>query len=276
MIVKKILNNNLILVSDENDREQIVMGKGLRFINQVGEELKDTNVQKIYVLKDENNTRNYMRLLEEAPPEYVETVQEAVRLANEWSKNQLNEQLFVTLFDHLIFALERQKKNIVLQNRMLWEIKQFYPKEYAVSLKVLEYLNRELPVKLPEQEAGNIAFHLVNAGMDHPDMEETILGIRMQKGIFNIIQVAFQKKIDKESMDYTRFIIHIQFFLQRLFEDKMLTDNGLFVYEQVEKKLPRELTCAKQIQRYIHNTVQKDITQEELVYLAVHISRIVV
>ncbi|EIA24029.1 Transcription antiterminator, partial [Candidatus Arthromitus sp. SFB-3] len=33
MIVEKILNNNLILTIDENGIEQIVMGKGLRFIN---------------------------------------------------------------------------------------------------------------------------------------------------------------------------------------------------------------------------------------------------
>ncbi|MDO4554313.1 MAG: PRD domain-containing protein [Lachnospiraceae bacterium] len=275
MIVKKILNNNLILASDQDGSEQIVMGKGLRFMNQVGEELKETNIEKIYVLKDENNTRNYMRLVEEAPPEYVESVQEAVRLANEWSKSELNEQLFVTLFDHLIYALERQEKGIVLQNRMLWEIKQFYPKEYEVGLRVLKFLNDELSCNLPEQEAGNIAFHLVNAATDHPNMEDTIVGIRMQKDIFNIIQVAFQKKIDTESMNYTRFVIHIQFFLQRLFDDKLLSDNGIFLYEQVEQKLPKELKCARQIKQYIKKNLKKEITQEELVYLAVHISRII-
>lgn len=31
MTVQKILNNNLILATDETGREQIVMGKGLRF-----------------------------------------------------------------------------------------------------------------------------------------------------------------------------------------------------------------------------------------------------
>ena len=162
MIVKKILNNNLILVSDEKGREHIVMGRGLRFTNTVGKELVESDIEKVYVLKEEN-TKNYMSLLEEAPKEYVETVQEAVRLANLWSEKELNEQLFVTLFDHLIYALERYNNHIVLQNRMLWEIKQFYPKEYQVSERVLAFLNKELSIELPEEEAGNIAFHLVNA-----------------------------------------------------------------------------------------------------------------
>ena len=194
MIVKKILNNNLILVSDEMGKEHIVMGKGLRFSNTVGEELVDSSIEKVFVLKEEN-TKNYMNLLEEAPKEYVEAVQEAVRLANLWSEEELNEQLFITLFDHLIYAIERYNNHIVLQNRMLWEIKQFYPKEYQVSKRVLDFLNKELELELPEEEAGNIAFHLVNAQPGQKDMGNTIMGIKMQKNIFNIIQVTFQKNL---------------------------------------------------------------------------------
>lgn len=185
MIVKKILNNNLILVSDEMGKEHIVMGKGLRFSNTVGEELVDSSIEKVFVLKEEN-TKNYMNLLEEAPKEYVEAVQEAVRLANLWSEEELNEQLFITLFDHLIYAIERYNNHIVLQNRMLWEIKQFYPKEYQVSKRVLDFLNKELELELPEEEAGNIAFHLVNAQPGQKDMGNTIMGIKMQKNIFNL------------------------------------------------------------------------------------------
>lgn len=274
MIVKKILNNNLILVSDEKGREHIVMGRGLRFTNTVGKELVESDIEKVYVLKEEN-TKNYMSLLEEAPKEYVETVQEAVRLANLWSEKELNEQLFVTFFDHLIYALERYNNHIVLQNRMLWEIKQFYPKEYQVSERVLAFLNKELSIELPEEEAGNIAFHLVNAQSGQKDMGNTILGIKMQKNIFNIIQMTFQKKLDVNSMNYTRLVIHIQFFLQRLFEDKMLDDQGVMFYEHIKEKLPKELSCARQIQRYIESTIQKTITEEEIGYLAVHISRVI-
>lgn len=274
MIVKKILNNNLILVTDENEKEHIVMGKGLRFSNTVGKELVDSNIEKVYVLKEEN-TKNYLDLLENAPKEYVETVQEAVRLANVWSEKELNEQLFVTLFDHLIFALERYNNHIVLQNRMLWEIKQFYPKEYQVSKKVVAFLNKELSIELPEEEAGNIAFHLVNAQSEQNDMGNTILGIKMQKNIFNIVQMMFQKKLDADSMNYARFVIHVQFFLQRLFDDKMLEDPGLGVYEYVQERLPKEVECAGQIKKYIEKTMSVTISKEEIGYLALHISRVV-
>ncbi|MBM6901327.1 PRD domain-containing protein, partial [Gemmiger formicilis] len=38
---------------------------------------------------------------------------------------------FVTLFDHLVYAIERSQKHIVLPNRLLWEVRRFYPREYA-------------------------------------------------------------------------------------------------------------------------------------------------
>ena len=40
MIVKKILNNNLVLALDQNEREHIIIGKGIGFTNTVGKELR--------------------------------------------------------------------------------------------------------------------------------------------------------------------------------------------------------------------------------------------
>lgn len=57
MIVQKILNNNLLLVENENGQEQIAMGKGLRFSYKVGDALKSEDVEKIYMLKNNKNTK---------------------------------------------------------------------------------------------------------------------------------------------------------------------------------------------------------------------------
>lgn len=83
MIVRKILNNNLLLAADENGREQIVMGKGLRFLNQVGEELRQEQIQKIFVLQDESAAQRYMQLLQDIPDAFAETLEDAMQLAYE-------------------------------------------------------------------------------------------------------------------------------------------------------------------------------------------------
>lgn len=281
MVVQKILNNNLLQVKGKDGEEMIAMGKGLRFSYRVGDQLKDEDVEKIYLLKDEKNKRDYIRLLEDAPAEYAEVIQDAVEMANRRMSCTLNEQIFVTLFDHLIYALERLEKGIVLQNRMLWEIRKFYPKEYLVGTEVLEYINRELGVELPEAEAGNIAFHLVNAQISSQEnstsAQNGMLMVKMLKDIFQIIQLYYHYQIDENSINYSRFVIHMQFFLQRLLEDKMLEEDGASIYESVltegSAEAKKAAGCVEQIRKYIRNLLGKEISREEQIYLIVHITR---
>ncbi len=281
MVIQKILNNNLLQVKGKDGEEMIAMGKGLRFSYRVGDQLKEEDVEKIYLLKDEKNKRDYIRLLEDAPAEYAEVIQDAVEMANRRMSCTLNEQIFVTLFDHLIYALERLEKGIVLQNRMLWEIRKFYPKEYLVGTEVLEYINRELGVELPEAEAGNIAFHLVNAQISSQEnstsAQNGMLMVKMLKDIFQIIQLYYHYQIDENSINYSRFVIHMQFFLQRLLEDKMLEEDGASIYESVltegSAEAKKAAGCVEQIRKYIRNLLGKEISREEQIYLIVHITR---
>ena len=281
MVIQKILNNNLLQVKGKDGEEMIAMGKGLRFSYRVGDQLKEEDVEKIYLLKDEKNKRDYIRLLEDAPAEYAEVIQDAVEMATRRMSCTLNEQIFVTLFDHLIYALERLEKGIVLQNRMLWEIRKFYPKEYLVGTEVLEYINRELGVELPEAEAGNIAFHLVNAQISSQEnstsAQNGMLMVKMLKDIFQIIQLYYHYQIDENSINYSRFVIHMQFFLQRLLEDKMLEEDGASIYESVltegSAEAKKAAGCVEQIRKYIRNLLGKEISREEQIYLIVHITR---
>lgn len=281
MVIQKILNNNLLQVIGKDGEEMIAMGKGLRFTYRIGVILKEEDVEKIYLLKDEKNKRDYIRLLEDAPAEYAEVIQDAVEMANRRMSCTLNEQIFVTLFDHLIYALERLEKGIVLQNRMLWEIRKFYPKEYLVGTEVLEYINRELGVELPEAEAGNIAFHLVNAQISSQEnstsAQNGMLMVKMLKDIFQIIQLYYHYQIDENSINYSRFVIHMQFFLQRLLEDKMLEEDGASIYESVltegSAEAKKAAGCVEQIRKYIRNLLGKEISREEQIYLIVNITR---
>ena len=256
MVIKKVLNNNLLLV-EEKGQEQIAMGRGLRFSYKVGDQVRKEDVEKVYMLKEEKNSRDYIRLVEDAPAEYAEAIQDAIGLAQERMEGKLNEQIFVTLFDHLIYALERQEKGIMLQNRMLWEIRKFYPKEYQVGSQVLDFLNKRLKKELPEEEAGNIAFHLVNAQMEQSDKdagaENGMLMVKMLKDIFQIVQLYYRKQLDESSINYSRFVVHMQFFLQRVLEDHMLEDGVLSLYDSVAREQKQAVDCVAQIQKYIFN-----------------------
>lgn len=275
MIIEKFLNNNMLLVQNDQE-EMIVMGKGLRFFYKVGDTLKEEDIEKVYVLKDPNKKSYNLQLLEQASPVYIEIVHHIIQMAQKEITSPLNEQIFVTLLDHLIYAIERHEKGIVLQNRMLWEIRKFYPSEYTIGQQALDYINETLQLQLPQAEAGNIAFHFVNAQIrsDSTSTENGMLMVKMLKDIFQIIQIHYGKTIDENSINYSRFVVHMQFFLQRLLEDKMLENENDDIYYSYILKNAEALSCVEQIESYIHKLLQKEITKDEKIYLIVHITRI--
>ncbi|WP_315076626.1 BglG family transcription antiterminator LicT [uncultured Clostridium sp.] len=275
MQIIKVMNNSLILARDENDKEIVVMGKGIGFKRKAGEELDTEKIEKIFVLKNETDTREYVKLIEETPSEYIEITNDIIGYANEKLGGKLNDQIFITLVDHISYALTRYEKNITIQNRLLWELKKFYPKEFEIGKYAVGYINDKLKVKLPEEEAGNIAFHVVNAQTDEAEMQNTMLTIRMLKDIFNIIQYNFGITIDKDSLNYSRFLTHLQFFVQRLLDDRMIESKENFIFEQMIKEYPKEVKCARLIGDYVKKVLNKEISNEELLYLTIHIVRIV-
>ena len=44
-------------------------------------------------------------------------------------------------------------KVLIVHNPLIWEIKKFYPKEFEIGLKALEFIESETGKKLPEDEA---------------------------------------------------------------------------------------------------------------------------
>nr|WP_232299901.1 PRD domain-containing protein [Bacillus cereus] len=54
-------------------------------------------------------------------------------------------------------------------------MKKFYPEEYNVSLTALTIIKEHIGFELPEEEAGSISLHVINAQQDNIVMEETIM-----------------------------------------------------------------------------------------------------
>lgn len=274
MNVIKVMNNSLLLAEDTDGKEVVVMGKGIAFCHRPGDHLNMDKVQKIFVLKDETVTKNYIRLIEETPSQHIEITNYIISYASERLNGKLSDQIFVTLMDHISYALFRYNKNIIIQNRLVWEVKSFYPKEFSIGLHAVDYINKKLSINLPEEEAANIAFHLVSAQTEQGDMEETILTVKMLKDIINIIQYNFSITLDKESINYSRFLTHLQFFIQRLLDGRLHESKNTFIYNQISKEYPDEIKCAKLIGKYVKNLLNKKITNEDILYLTIHIVRI--
>ena len=274
MEIVKVMNNSLVFVKNDDNDEIIVMGKGIGFMKKPGESVDSSKIEKIFTLKDGESKKNYFRAMEDINSEYVDITKDIVKYASDTLKCKLNDNVFISLIDHIAFAIERFNKNISLQNRLLWEVKKFYPNEFKVGNYAVDKINDVLGIKLPEEEAGNIAFHIVNAETENVEMENTILMIKMMKDILNIIKYDLNVYLDKESLNYSRFITHLQFFLQRVIEGKVADSKNGFILEQVESQYPEKVNCAKSIKNYVEKILNIEVGDDEILYLAMHIIRV--
>ncbi len=173
-------------------------------------------IQKVFKLDSLSDAlkKDYIKLFEAAPDDLIICVKRIIDYANAKFDFKLNKSLFFTLVDHLKHAIERSQKGIVFQNRLLIEIQKYYPKEFEIGCYAIQLINKKMNVQLPEEEAGNIAFHIVNAQSEQANMEETMLSVRALKDILAMLGYLFpEKKVDKDSMLYLRFVTHLQFLL---------------------------------------------------------------
>ena len=163
---------------------------------------------------------------------------------------------------------------IALSNAILWEIRQFYRREYLVGEYALRLFAERLDIHFPEDEAGFIALHFVNAEYNTDIHDTYMITDVIQKGI-EIVKAEYQKALDEKSMHYERFVAHLKFFARRIFFSKeMLSDEEQEFSDLIELKYPREYACARKIADYIEAQYDCTVTKEEIMYLAIHIRRI--
>lgn len=275
LYIKKVLNSSVVLVVDKEKGEFIVLEKGIGYGRRPGETVEIKQDSQIFVQLSQTDRNQLVELLSEIPSAYLETTQKIVAYAEQQLHTSLNEHIYLTLTDHLHFAIERFRKNIVITNRVFWELKTFYPKEYQIGKKALEIVKQEIGgIILPEEEAANIAFHIVNAQKEEKVQYDAMRAAKLIGRVITLVTYFMNCQPDKESIHYSRFLSHMQYFAERFFTDRMLDSSDDFLYAQMEKGYPKALACAEKVRTHIIKEYNKGISNEEVAYLAVHIQRL--
>ena len=196
MKVLNVINNNVVSSLDEKNRKIVVMGKGIGFHKKPGEEIADTQVEKVFRLPDETHDR-FMKLVKE----------------------------------------------------------------------------RE-GVALSDDEAAFIAQHIINAEED-TDEKKDVKFLNLIRDILTIVQDDLELDFKDESIDYRRFMTHLKFFIRRVVKkDYSYGDDTADVYSELVKKCPGEYACAADIKKYVKDKLDYEASEEELIYLTVHLHRL--
>lgn len=272
MNVTRILNNNAVCSQDKNGQEIVVMGKGIGFQKRSGDRIEEDKVEKIFSLPGSSSTQ-FEKLVSEIPYEHIQTAAEIIEYARQSLSEDLNKNIYVSLTDHINFAIERAKQGMVFENALLWEIRKFYSAEYAVGVKAIELIEKRLGVSLSEDEAGFIALHIVNARLGG-QMKQSMEAPEMIKDIMNLVKFTFQMELDESSLAYERFLTHLKFCIQRAVRKECYPNDDMPFYESVRNKYPKAFGCAQKIKKYMEQKLQCEVEEEEVLYLTMHIARI--
>ena len=274
MKIDKVINNNLIRAFDKNNKEVLVMGCGLGFKKKIGEEIDSDKIEKVYYLEDANSTNKLVSLLSEIPLEVIQVCNEIISYAKYSLGKKINDNIYISLTDHINFALERAKQGVDFKNALIWEIKRFYNHEFLIGKEALQIIKKKLNVELPEDEAASIALHIVNAELNSSNMDETLDITKIIQNTLNIVKYHYNLELDEYSLHYERFITHLKFFAQRMFSGKEIEDEDTNLCEIMKVKYKMAYDCVEKIEKYIEKEYDHKLTEDEKMYLAVHINRI--
>ena len=274
-LVKKI-NNNVALGIDDSGRDVVVFGKGVGFKHMPYDITPTDEVQRIFF----DVSRGMAGTLAGLSDNVLLAASDIVDLAKMELECKLNPNLVVTLADHIQFAIERRREGIDVQNPLQNEVAFVYPNELRIGRTGVAMVNARVEdADLPESEACSIALHIVNGEMggagDTSSIDLVMETARIMKEVTKIIESELGVTLDRRSYAYNRFVGHFRYLVARLSHGESEQTKNSSLFEQAAKEFPDIYSCVEKIQQYLADTYGWSCSNEELLYLMMHVNRLV-
>ena len=140
----------------------------------------------------------------------------------------------------------------------------------------MDLIEKKCHLRLPEDEAGFIALHLVNAQMEQKSMQNMFEITQIMQEVVNLVKYYFHVDFDEEDVYYYRFITHLKFFAKRLVDHKTYQeDDSDDLWNVIRTKYPDAYQCVEKIAQFIEKKYKHRLSKEEELYLTIHIERVI-
>lgn len=273
MKIKKVLNQNAVLVLDEG-QEKVAVGKGVGFNKTKNDVLSQQFVERMFVMEPEG-LKKLQVLLSQIEDKYFLASEEIIQHAETVLGEKLNEHINIGLSDHIAFAAENIQNNIIVRNKLLSEIEILYSEEFAIAQWAVEYLTQTLEIPFSYDEAGYIAIHIHSARSGRTDNSKSIREVTIVSEIIHLIEqeLAIDIHDDKNSLSYSRLVNHLRLFIHR-FQQNQYAVLDEEILEVVKKKYAESYEISKKVQVLLMRNFHYQVPNEELGYLSIHIERL--
>lgn len=268
-LLRKI-NNNAAVAQDKRGREMVVLGRGVGF-HPMPYELTDLSVvyRTFYDVEPQ-----YYEMLSSLPEEALMAAADIAEQAEIALQAELNPNLPFTLADHIAFAQEREKQGIRLATPLHYDVQHLYPREYELGLQAMETVRLRTGTALPRAEAVNIALHIVNAELEGSDLSSTLAAVEVLDEVTVLVERELGIALDRESYNYARFAMHIQFLVRRLSSGKVMEQGSGKMLSELSAEYPATYRCAQAVAKEIEQRYGWHCSSDEVLYLMLHIYRV--
>ncbi len=266
MRVVKNIHNNISICLDSKGNEVVAFGKGIGF-KKPPYDIPNSQIERTFY----NVNPAFVDNLAQIPEEVIQISSQIVDYANTLLNGDCNPNIVFTLADHIVFSIKRQKENIQIDLPHLHDVKHMYPEEIKIGEYALKLIKQKLKVQLPVQEAAAITLHIIDYGIASPQTLAESNSMTRIEQCCEVIESCFDIKVDKESFNYSRFVSHMYFLLDRVANnDEIKTTNNL-IFDQLVAEYPQTYKCAQEVA----DKLELKLTNEEILYLILHINRLV-
>lgn len=274
IVIERVLNNNAVVARDSHNQVLVALGSGIAFQRKAGQIIPAKKIEKAFYPKNEAAANSISETLAQIEPKYIELSDKVISESMITLGKKLSDDIYVSLPDHLQFAVERIRKGIKIQNRLTFETMRTYPDEFHLGQRVCRYLANKTGLTFSDDEATNIAMHLITAEKGD-SLEDTEGTIKLIDKFIKIIQEMLGKKIATNSVSYYRLVTHLKFFVQRIRKGQkpdIETDQAL--YQMIVHNYHDEYVIAQRIAGIVKQNFDYDVSDDELMFLTIHIHRV--
>jgi transcriptional antiterminator len=272
LVVKKVLNNNVLVAEHPEYEEVVLIGKGLGFGKKNGDTVAGEQAEKFFVLREAKDQEQYKQLLDYVDENFIGLMNDIIEMVEERFSIRLHEHIHITLTDHLYYAIKRIKQGLDIKNPFLSETELAYPKEFQVANELIEFLNKQLNIDIPPGEIGFIALH-IHSALSRRSLQEVNRHTQLIAELVQVIEKSLHIKIDREDVNYLRLVRHLHHAIERINKDQYI-DNQEPLKKVLQSEYPLCYNLSWKLMKIMQQALKKTIPDAEAVYLTLHLQRL--
>ena len=268
-IAKTLNHNSFIGVEEENNREYLVMGKGIAFGKKTGQRVQPGDDARIYSLTEMTERGNVRTIVQGVSPLSLELAS-AVLDEAEKEFGKIDRSIVFPMADHLDFAVRRIQNGEQISNPLTEDIKVLFYSEFKVAETLKTILRERLQIEIDDHEVGYVALHIHSAIGDEK-VSVAMQTARAVRECIDMIEKATGKPIDVLSLSYNRLMNHMKYMVARASTGEKL---NLDMNEYMLDQYPQAYKVATDICKNLEGCIGHKLDETETGYLAMHIQRV--